>query len=151
MNVHLLVVDDEEEIREMLSRHFRFLGYDVETAGNGQEALQSMSTRKTDIVISDIRMPVMDGPELCLRIRRDYPMTRVIMITGQVTLENALACLRRGADHCVFKPLQDMQELEAAVERSATTLRNWIDILARLRGISRPQKGDDRQENSHDK
>lgn len=133
MPVNLLVVDDEEEIREMLSRHFRFLGYDVDTAVNGKDALSKMAERKTDIVISDIRMPVMDGPELCRHIRADFPMTRVIMITGYVTLENALACIRRGADTCVFKPLEDMTELEEAVTRSVSMIKTWMSKLSELR------------------
>ena len=140
MPVNLLVVDDELEIREMLSRHFRFLGYDVDTAENGQDALDKMAERKTDIVISDIRMPVMDGPELCKRIRLDFPMTRVIMITGYVTLENALACLRRGADTCVFKPLEDMTELEQAVNRSVEMIQTWMKKLTELRKMKTPSK-----------
>ncbi|MCB0309974.1 MAG: response regulator [Bdellovibrionales bacterium] len=132
MSVNLLIVDDEEEIREMLSRHFRFLGYDVEIAKNGIDALEKLSKRKTDIVISDISMPQMDGAELCREIRRDYPMTRVIMMTGYVTLENALACVRRGADTCVFKPLENLTELEDSVARSVDIIKNWIRILVNL-------------------
>ena len=132
MSFNLLIVDDEEEIREMLSRHFRFLGYDVQTAENGQDALDKMAERKTDIVISDIMMPVMSGDELAGQIRKHYPMTRVIIITGHVTLGNALNCLRRGADHCIFKPLEDLSELEHAVQLSADTLRRWIAILKHL-------------------
>lgn len=140
MAINLLIVDDEEEIREMLSRHFRYLGYDVETAENGAAALKIMSKRKTDIVISDIRMPVMDGSELCSRIRKDYPMTRVIMITGYVTLENALSCMRRGADSCLFKPFEDITELEKAVERSVETVQFWINTLNELAGHNRERQ-----------
>ncbi|MCI5064832.1 response regulator [bacterium] len=134
MKIQLLVVDDEEEIREMLARHFRYLGYSVDTAENGQDALSKLEETKTDIVISDIMMPVMDGPDLCRKIRKDFSMTRVIMITGNVTLSNALTCLRLGADHCVFKPLEDLSELEVAVKRSEETILRWTDILNKLSG-----------------
>lgn len=141
MPIHLLVVDDEEQIRDMLSRHFRYLGFDVQTAENGQDALDKMSQWKTDIVISDIRMPVMDGAELCKRIRTDYPMTRVIMITGYVTLENALACMRRGADRCIFKPIEDLTELESAVNKSVETVSYWLDVLKELAGQKEAMNG----------
>ena len=135
MSVHLLIVDDEKEIREALSRHYRFAGYNVSVASNGQEALQIMGERKTDIVISDIQMPVMGGAELCAQIRREYPLTRVIMMTGYVSLDNALTCLRRGADNCIFKPITDMKVMDLAVSQSVSTIQRWIKILEELKGL----------------
>ena len=140
MNITLLIVDDEQDIREMLSRHFRYSGFNVLTAGNGQEALDQMALNKVDIVISDIVMPVMNGPELCEKIRDDYPLTHVIMITGHVTLDNVMSCMRRGVDTCVFKPLHDLKELEDAVNRAVEDINRWIKILTELRGI-KPSKG----------
>ena len=125
MNANLMIVDDEETIRESLSRHFRFLGYDVETACNGVEALEVLAHRRTEVVISDIKMPEMDGIDLLRQIRGLYPMTHIIMMTGYVTLDNALACMRLGADTCVFKPLEDLSELESAVERALEALQHW--------------------------
>ena len=136
MTISILVVDDEAEIRDMLSRHFRYRGYYVDVAANGEEALRKMEAQKTDIVISDILMPVMDGPELCRRIRQDYPLTRVIIITGHVTLDNAMTCLRRGAETCVFKPIEKMEELDEAVDRAVDTIKRWVKILNELRGMS---------------
>lgn len=132
MNVHILIVDDEEEIREMLSRHFRYLGYSVSTAGNGKEALEELSKTKIDIVISDISMPEMDGVALLRIMRTDYPTIRPIMITGYVTLENALSCLRYGAETCVFKPLEDLSELEEAVTQVVRRIQRWHKILGDL-------------------
>lgn len=132
MNINLMIVDDEQEIVEMLSRHFRFLGYHVYTANDGIEALEKMAITKTDIVISDIMMPRMDGVELCAAIRKDYPMIRVIMITGYVTLANALACCRRGAETCIFKPLEDLSEVELAVSQAVEKIQHWLNIFARL-------------------
>lgn len=135
MTARLLIVDDETDIRDMLSRHFMLKDFYVETAAGGVEALEAMQQKRIDIVISDICMPEMDGVELLRRIRREYPMTRVIMITGYVTLENALACMRRGADNCVFKPLEDMSELDEAVRLSLGTLRRWQEKLRDLQGM----------------
>lgn len=135
MKVHLLIVDDEAEIRESLARHFRFLGFPVATAGNGREALEAMRQEKIDIVISDIMMPEMDGIELLRAIRAEYPMVHTIMTTGYVTLDNALACMRLGADTLIFKPIADLKEVEAAVENAVRALRHWVDLLKRLQAM----------------
>lgn len=135
MSANILIVDDELDIQEMLSRHFRFLGYAVETAGNGKEAVQKLATTRFDVLISDIMMPEMNGVELLRHVRSEYPMVRPIMITGYVTLENALACIRYGADSCVFKPLNDLTQLEKCVEEAAAKQRYWMDILKELRGM----------------
>lgn len=131
----VLVVDDEEEIRGMLSRHFRFLGYDVLTAANGKEALRLLCKNRTEVVVSDIKMPVMDGIELLKEVKTQYPMIHVVIITGHVTLDNLLAAFRRGADTCVFKPLNDLAELETAVANAVGHLKTWQRKLKELREI----------------
>lgn len=131
----LLIVDDEEHIRDMLSRHFRFLEYDVITAGNGAEALARLGESKVDVVISDIVMPEVDGVELLRALRSQYPMIHAVMITGYVTLENALACMRLGADTCIFKPLEDLKELEDAVDSAVDRLKCWHKKLLELKGM----------------
>lgn len=136
MKPTLLIVDDEADIRDMLSRHFRYLEYKVETAANGKEAVQKLAESKIDILVSDIMMPEMNGVELLRHVRSEYPIIRPIMITGHVTLDNALACIRYGADACIFKPLTDLGELETAVEEAANRLRYWMKILKELRGMS---------------
>lgn len=143
MKGRLLIVDDEAEIRELLSRSFRMLGYEARTAANGREALEVLAETRTDVVISDIRMPEMDGVSLLREIRRQYPMVRVIMITGYVTLENALACMRNQADTCVFKPFSDLSELEEAVESAMAVLGRWNRQLRRLQGM-KPAAGGSR-------
>lgn len=132
MKTRLLIVDDEAEIRDLLRDHFEAKGFEVDTAADGLMALESLASERTDIVISDIMMPQMDGTELLERIRHEYPMIHVIMITGMVTLENALACMRRGADTCIFKPFEDLAEIDAAVERAREELQSWINILGKL-------------------
>lgn len=134
-SAQLLVVDDERDILEMISRHFRYKGYPVETAENGRVALDILGQRKVDILISDIMMPVMSGVELLRHLRQDYPMIRPIMMTGYVTLENALACIRYGADACVFKPFEDMGLLETAVLEAESKLKYWMKILKELRAL----------------
>ena len=135
MKKQLLIVDDESEIRDMLSRHFRFAGYDVESAAHGREALEILSRIPIKVVISDIRMPEMDGISMLEAIRQHYPMIRAIMITGYVTLENALACMRNQADTVIFKPLNDLTELDAAVVKAFAELKHWESKLLALRGM----------------
>lgn len=135
MSARLLIVDDETEIREMLSRHFRLHGFEVDLAGDGEAALAVMADKRIDIVISDILMPGIDGVSLLRAMRKQYPMVRAIMITGYVTLENALACMRQGAETCVFKPLDDLSELDEAVDRALEGLRRWQDKLRDLRAM----------------
>ncbi|MDY0164483.1 response regulator [Desulfobotulus sp.] len=142
MKGRLLIVDDEPEIRDMLYRHFRLLGYEVSTAGNGLEALAVLREKRMDAVISDIQMPEMDGVSLLREIRRQYPMIRVIMITGHVTLENALACMRNQADTCVFKPLTDMGELEDAVHTAMAALARWNRKFRELKGLKPGEAGE---------
>ncbi len=135
MKGRLLIVDDEPEIRKMLVRHFFFLGYEAEEAENGSEALDILAEKRFDVVISDIRMPKMDGVSLLREIRHQYPMTRVIMITGYVTLENALACMRNQADTCIFKPFEDLSELEEAVQMALFSLARWNRKFRELQGL----------------
>ncbi len=132
MKAQLLIVDDEQEIRDALARHFRFLGYDVATASNGEEALQKLNEIKVDVMISDIVMPVMTGVELLRIMRKEFPMVRVIMITGYVTQENVMACMRHGAETCIFKPWVDMQELEKAVKDAVEKNAIWKKKMKQL-------------------
>ncbi len=132
----LLIVDDEQEIRDMLSRHYRFAGQDVHTAAHGREALAFMEDNKVDVVISDIRMPVMDGIDLLREVRRLYPMAHTIMITGHVSQENILSCMRHGADTCVFKPLDDLSELDESVENALRALERWKKKLRELHALA---------------
>lgn len=126
---NILVVDDEKNICDLLQRHLKFLGYNVDTAENGKAALNLMENKKYSVVISDITMPVMNGIDLLRNIKKEYPMTHVIMITGYVTIENVLACMRHGADTCVFKPLEVLKELEDAVNYAIFQLNRWENKL----------------------
>lgn len=128
----VLIVDDEQEIREFLGRHLRYLDYDVDFAENGQLGLDKLGEKKIDIVISDIGMPVMNGVEMLTRIRQDFPVVRVIMITGYVSQANVLDCMRKGAEMLIFKPLEDLDELEETVKRAADGIDRWWAKLAEL-------------------
>lgn len=135
MSRRLLIVDDETPIRESLARHFRLAGMEAETAQDGEDALDKLSKIPYRVVVSDILMPRLDGIGLLRRIRQEFPMTRAVMITGYVTLENALACVQMGADTCVFKPFKDLSELDRAVESAFEFHERWEKKLLELRGL----------------
>jgi CheY-like chemotaxis protein len=140
MTVRLLIVDDEAVIRALLQRHFVAKDYMVETAANGLEALQRLADAKYDIVITDLLMPEMDGHELLSRIRDEYPLIRVIVMTGAVSIDNMLACLREGAFTFVTKPLTDLAPLSDAVHVSAWIVQGWLEQLTLLQRMkSLPQ------------
>lgn len=144
MSAQLLIVDDEKEIRTNLEIYFKSLGYEVDLAEDGQAAIDMLTVKRFDIIISDISMPRKDGIELLREVRHDYPMTRVIIITGYISLENALSCMRLGADTCVFKPLDKLDELTASVESSLKNLQQWQEKLRELVGMkSRDLGGND--------
>ena len=144
MEKHLLIVDDEASIRKNLCSYFKIKGFQVDSAENGVAALDILAVKHVDIIISDVKMPTMDGIELLREVRKQYPMIRMIMLTGYVTLENALACMRHGADTCIFKPIPDLTELSEAIETSARSLDKWQKKLRDLLDMkSAGLEGDD--------
>jgi DNA-binding NtrC family response regulator len=135
MAARILIVDDEQDILNMLSRHFSFKGYEVGTARGAIEALSLLEAQRFEVVISDVCMPGINGVDLLKIIRNQFPMTHVIMMTGQVSLDTALACMRRGADTCIFKPFSDLRELEEAVELAISDLKRWQDKFLALKAM----------------
>lgn len=131
----LLVVDDELIIRELVASHFRAKGYEVATAEHGVAALEHMRYHRTDILIVDLEMPVMDGRRLLAEVRANHPFTRAIVLTGAVTIDNVLATLETGAFSFVTKPINDMAPLESAVDQALAVLRTWLDQLMRLQRL----------------
>lgn len=118
-DARILLVDDEPEIRRLLSRHLQRLGYTVREAGNGEEAAAVATVDIPDVVITDMSMPRMGGLELLETLRNIDPGLPVIVLTGHGSLENVIAAMRRGAafDY-LLKPLPDLTVLEVTVARA---------------------------------
>ncbi len=113
----ILVVDDERAVRESLRRALELEGYEIELAADGQEALQHLEADgegQPDAVILDVLMPVIDGLEVCRRIRRSGNRVPVLMLTARDEIENRVAGLDAGADDYVTKPFA-LEELVARV------------------------------------
>ncbi len=112
----MLIVDDESVALSNMDHYFRRHGFEVQTAINGQEALEKVQNgAKFDIVLTDLKMEKMDGLELLDRLNTVAPDTSVIMITGYATIPSAVDALQRGAMHYLSKPV-DLEELKATVD-----------------------------------
>ncbi len=106
MKKKILVVDDEEIIRDSISFVLEKEGYFVRKAENGAEALKMLNDNMFDLVITDIEMPELRGPELMEKIAERFPHTFVIMITAYASIETAIAAIRKGAYDYLLKPIE---------------------------------------------
>jgi two-component system response regulator PilR (NtrC family) len=116
MKAKILLVDDEEILRENIALILRQEGYEVNEASNGDEAYQKFLDGKYDILISDIEMPKMKGIELLEKVSKLDPQLISIFITAYGSLETAIAALRLGASDYILKPI-DFDELILKVKR----------------------------------
>jgi CheY-like chemotaxis protein len=108
----VLVVDDESFIRQILSRIVSREGYQVLQAADGKDALKSLAETPCRIVISDIKMPNMDGIELLSEIRVNHPHVSVILITAYAGEYSAEAAISAGADAFITKPFKNVEIAE---------------------------------------
>jgi two-component system response regulator PilR (NtrC family) len=119
---HLLIVDDERSICELLEISFRKEGHKVEVATNGEAAKRLLASRIFDIVVSDICMPDMDGVELLRYSKEVSPSSTFILITGVPTIDTAISAVNFGADRYVIKGDRLLDELRPAVQQVAERL-----------------------------
>jgi len=116
--IMILVVDDEKPIREGCRRVLDGKGYIVTTAENGQTALDTLAGEPVDIILLDLKMPVLGGEEVLEITGREYPDIPVIIITGHGTVDTAVECMKKGAYDFITKPFQIDQFL-LTVSRAA--------------------------------
>lgn len=113
----ILVVDDEPQILLLVSRFLTREGYEVETAPGGKEALEHLAESPFVLVLSDLKMPHLDGIGLLEQVRERYPDTIFILMTAFGTIDSAVSVLRRGAYDYLTKPL-DLEDLVSTVSRA---------------------------------
>lgn len=101
----MLIVDDEEKIREVLSRFFTLRGFSVLTAGSGAEAIQQLDAGAPDYLLLDIRMPDMSGLDVLRIAKARHPKVRVVMVTGHEDEALMQQAFELGAADYVTKPL----------------------------------------------
>nr|MBC8360975.1 sigma-54-dependent Fis family transcriptional regulator [Candidatus Desulfatibia profunda] len=112
----IMVVDDEEIVRESLFHWFKKYGHVVETASSGFEALEKLETYPFQLLFVDIKMPGMDGIELLEKVKTEYPDTIVVIITAYGSIESAVKAMRIGATDYLLKPFKPDQ-LSLVMER----------------------------------
>jgi len=113
----ILVVDDDQELRENIVEILKAEDFDVRTAANGEEALDLLSETGFDLVLLDLIMPKMGGMEVLSLIKRLHPGVKVIMITAYSTVDNAVEAMKKGADDYITKPFK-INDLSMAVKKN---------------------------------
>lgn len=119
----VLVVDDEAVIRNFLVRVIQQAGYDVQSANNGRMALEILQNSLFDLLLTDIKMDVMDGVTLLREAKNYRPNLAVILLTGHATVPSAVAALRQGANDYLLKPVKNEEILAAIANALASQER----------------------------
>jgi len=134
MATRLLLVDDERDFVEALSRRLVHRGYQVDCYLSGRDALAFLDGNGTDIVLLDVKMPGMDGLETLMRIKEKMPLVETIMLTAHGEVATAVEAMRLGAWDYLMKPC-DLEELvakiEGAAERKKERERKIFDVRTR--------------------
>ena len=136
----ILIVDDEKNIRLIMSQALKPLGMPVHTAANGEEALQKLGEEPAGLVFLDLNMPGLDGMEVLRQIKERWPNVRVIMITAHGTIASAVEAMKLGAVDFLQKPFSpgdiralatQVLEREALQEESAADYQTLIALTKR--------------------
>jgi DNA-binding NtrC family response regulator len=121
----VLVVDDDDIVRLSYERSLKAANcnVEVETALNGEDALKAMERKPFDVVLLDLRMPGMDGLTVLKSIKRDWPASGIVVITGYPTIESAKEAMRLGACEYLAKPVSPAEIVSAA--NTAIAQKSW--------------------------
>ncbi|HEY0427679.1 MAG TPA: sigma-54 dependent transcriptional regulator [Pyrinomonadaceae bacterium] len=114
---NLLIVDDEQSYRQLLSLVFEGDGFNIRTAMNGRDAITKLQEEPADVIITDVRMPDMDGIELLRAAREFLPDVGVVLMTAFATVDTAREAFKLGADDFIQKPF-DVEELKIIVKKA---------------------------------
>ena len=115
-NKKILVIDDEEMIRDLLDESFHKIGYEVDTEMYGKKALKRIEEKKYDLLITDLRLPDLSGMEILSRVKKKYPDLGIIMITAYGSIKNAVRSMKQGAFDYITKPF-NLDEMELVVKK----------------------------------
>lgn len=142
MSDHVLLVDDEEQIRKLLETSLQRRGYEVAVASDGIEALRQIRVRMPDLIVTDVNMPNMNGFELTRRLRADHRTARVpiVMLSARKAADDILTGYAEGADEYIAKPIEMAvlaAKIEVLIKRMKTTAGEVIKrgrVVVFLRG-----------------
>ena len=130
MKLTILIVDDEIEIVKTLTRFLeiddRFI---IKSTINPIEALNIVKKEKIHILLTDIMMPEMDGIDLLTQVKSVDGLTQVIMMTAFSTVSKVVSCLGRGANDYILKPFDNLEDVQAIIDISASKIERWTQVL----------------------
>jgi DNA-binding NtrC family response regulator len=132
MSTAILVVEDEPGMQEVLGSILRFEGYEVATAGSGEEAVAHLEAQEFDVIVTDLVLPGLSGLDVLERSSVLNPHAAVVLMTAYATVESAIEALKKGACDYLQKPF-DMQELTGCVKRLLQNRRALDDMRVRRR------------------
>jgi len=124
----ILVVDDDENVRESLRAILSAKGYDVDLAADGKEAIRKTESAAYNVALTDIRLPDMNGVELLTRMKDTVPKMRKIVVTGYPSMQNAIDAVNRKADAYLLKPVD--------VEKLLTTIEAHLELQKKEKAYS---------------
>src|SRR4030042_1910082 len=128
MENRILVVDDEKPIRDFLFEALTQLGgFSIELAGNGEEALKKIEKENFDLVLTDMKMPKMDGLQLIAEIAKFKPETLMVLLTGHGTIDSALEAMKRGASDYLTKPI-NLDELMLRIHKVLEERQRFVSL-----------------------
>lgn len=139
MNFTLLVIDDEKNIREGLATDFEMDGYNVKVAANGQEGIDFLEKGNIDLVITDLRMPVVSGEDVLKKVTAEMPGIPVIVLTGHGSIDSAVSAMQNGAYDFLTKPL-NLNHLELVVKRALKNRELSLQHQQLLKDVSDEKK-----------
>ena len=144
---HILVAEDQTDIRDLLVMNLRSAGYEVSAVGDGREALERFNARPSDLLILDLMMPRMDGLEVCKALRAQGSATPILMLTAKTTELDRVLGLELGADDYLTKPFslaELLARVKALLRRAApsgpSSPRGTPPQAARGRHLSPPSR-----------
>ena len=130
----ILVVDDEEDILELFSELLQRWGYEAVTARNGLEGLEKLRSQEIDLVVTDLKMPEMDGLEFLKHARDEDARTPILMLTGYPTIDTAIKAIQEGAYDYLIKPINP-DELRFRIEK-ALAQSEQMRSIGFLKGVN---------------
>jgi DNA-binding response OmpR family regulator len=144
MKAKIMIVDDEEAVRQSLEDILQLEGYEVTSAASGDAALDIMQEQNFDLVLLDLKMPGLDGLDVMKTIRKNSPETKIVLLTGHGSMESAIEALRQGAHDYLLKPVASRELLNSvaraiaqrAEQQERRLLLEQLDSsIQRLKGV----------------
>lgn len=136
----ILHIDDDPAITRMVTSLLRKKGLEAEELNDPLQAMDVIVKRNYRVVLLDFDMPGINGMELLTSIKNRDGSVNVIVLTGLISQATALTAMRRGALACLFKPVNDIQQLLDAIQVAFDNTNRWWDTLRKLSGLRRQEQ-----------